>query len=161
MRLARLSSVALLALYTLFIAATFTGVVMQHPPFYPILLMPLVLLFLMIRLAMVAVNHYRSAKDKVLVISRGKQEFSYGPAATPESFSKKDIKEIITYGRRSKGGFTSLTRVNIRFVNGRSLDISCLIIPQETLTAKFPHCSKSEVGITFPFISRDAAVLSG
>jgi hypothetical protein len=161
MRLARLTSVALLALYTLFISATFTGVVIQHPPFYPILLMPLVLLFLIIRLAMVAVNHYRSAKDKVLIISRGKQEFSYGPAATPERFNKNDIKEIITYGRRAKGGFTALTRVEIRFLDGRCINISCLMIPQETLTAKFPHCSRSEVGTTFPLIIPSAAVPSG
>lgn len=156
-RLIKLGGLAFLALYSLLVSGMFMAVVLQHHSFFPILLLPLLLLFLMIRLALLAFNHYRCAKAKVLILSRGKQEFAYGPAATPASFNKKDIKEIITYGRRAKGGFTPFTRVELRFVDGHSLDISCLMISQETLVAKFPYCPRSEVPKTFPFITPSAA----
>lgn len=108
-----------------------------------------------------AINHYRAAKGNILIISRGKDEFSFGPIGSPETFSKKDIKEIRTYGMRGRGGsYPSLTDVAIVFTNDRLIEISCLMIRQMDLIAKFPHCPHTETHTLFPFIARDAAIPS-
>jgi len=150
-----------LCLYLLAVCAMCTAAVMtNHAPIL-LLLIPLSLLLLLGWIIALAFNHYRSAIGKVLIVSRGKQEFSYGPADSPEVFDKKDIREIITYGRTQKGGYPNLTRVEICFIDGRSLDLSCLLLPQPILVGKFPHIPQSTVPTTFCFITPSAAAPSG
>ena len=149
---------SLLALYLLILSSAF--LILTHFSIW-FILPPMAIYLLLARFGTLLLNHYRAAKDKVLILSKGKQEFTFGPPEALVTFDKKDIQEIITYGRRSKGSFVPLTRVEINFSDGRTLDISCLIIPQEKLIAKFPHCPKSEVGKTFPFITPASAALFG
>jgi hypothetical protein len=148
----------LLGLYVLILSSGFF--ILSHFSIFFIIL-PLAMLIWLAGFGALILNHYRAAKDKVLILSKGKQEFSFGPPTALATFNKKDIREIITYGRRSKGSYISLTRVEIDFSYGRTLDISCLIIPQEQLIAKFPNCPKSEVPTTFPFINPASAALFG
>jgi hypothetical protein len=149
-----------LCLYLLAICAMCTVPVMLNHALILLLLIPLALLILLGWIIALAVNHYRSASGKLLILSRGKQEFSYGSYDLPMVFNKKDIREIITYGRTQKGGYPNLTRVEICFVDGRSIDISCLLIPQPALVGKFPHIPQSIVPTTFCFITPSYAVPS-
>jgi hypothetical protein len=113
-------------------------------------------LFFVLRIVALGINHYRAAKDKLLIISRGKDEFSFGPSGAPVKFNKKDIREMITYGMKGRGGYSPFTRIEIRLVNGGSLDISCLLIQQTELAAKILDCPKSTVNKAFPFITPSA-----
>jgi hypothetical protein len=149
---------SLLGLYLLILSSGF--LILTHISIW-FILPPLAIYLLLAWFGALLRNHYRAAKDKVLILSKGKQEFSFGPPEALVTCDKTDIREIITYGRRSKGSFVPLTTVEINFTDGRALDISCLIIPQEKLIAKFPHCPKSEVPTTFPFINPASATLFG
>jgi hypothetical protein len=113
---------------------------------------PLALLVLLTRVASLAINHYRAAKGKILLLSRGKEEFSFGNIERPVTYYKKDIEQIITYGRRGRGGYPPLTRVEILFTDGSSIDISCLMIRQETIVGKFPDVAQSIIPKTWCFI---------
>jgi hypothetical protein len=120
-----------------------------------------VFLLLISRIAALAVNHYHAAKGNLLILSKGKDEFSFGPIESPALFSKKDIREIRTYGMRGKGGgYSSLTCVEIVFTDDRLIKISCLMIRQMDLKAKFPHCPQSEIKTLFPFITSSSATPS-
>jgi hypothetical protein len=123
----------------------------------PFLIMPLVLLILFIFQTALAVNHYKAARGRVLVISRGRDEFSYGPTENPVPYNKKDIMEIITYGGRTKGGYPRLTRVEISFKDGRSINISCLIIPRDSLVEKLAGYPQREDYRLLPFIPSGAS----
>jgi len=124
------------------------------------LLIPSALLFLCIGISLLFLNHYRSAKDKVLILSKGKDLFFYGSKDSPTPWHKKDILDVVTYGRRGRGGYPMLTRIAINFKDGQSIDISCLILRQEILVAKFPHCSQQLEKISFASIPPSAAIPS-
>lgn len=119
---------------------------------WPFLIPGVAFLIYAIALVVLLVNHYRSANSQVLVLSLGLREFSYGPAGNPVQFNKDDIAEIITHGMRAKGGYPALTRVEIMFKDGRGIDISCLILAQESLVSKFPGCPQTTDQVFLPFI---------
>ncbi|HEY4110298.1 hypothetical protein [Puia sp.] len=159
---ARLIGPVLAALFLLVVATVWTLGFLALTHFsIAFLILPAAMIILLVRIAALAANHYRSAKDKLLILSKGKDEFSFGNPFSLNTYNKKDIRQITTYGRRQRGGYPALTRVEIFFENGRTIDISCLIIHQETLVAKFPHTPHSIVGKSFPFINPDAAALFG
>ena len=113
----------------------------------------------MILVIILIINHVQAALGKVLILSRGKDEFSFGPASSPTTFDKKDIREIFTYGRRYRGGYAALTKVEIHFTDDRIIDISCLLIRYEDLAAKFPNCQQTVIPTTFPFFVSSQAAL--
>jgi len=123
----------------------------RHAP-YAVLLMAVPFLIIVLRMVPLLINHYRAANGRVLILSRGIQEFTYGPVVNPQRFNKSAIREIVTHGVRGRGGYSKMTWVEIIFANGQSLNISCLILKQEMLVAKFPHCQQSEDTMRFPFI---------
>ena len=87
-------------------------------------------------------NHYRSAHRQVLIMTKGADTFYYGPAEEPEMFDKKNIAEIITHGQKDPGRVYhgALVRIEIQLTNGRSLNISSLLIDQPLLVDKCPGC---------------------
>lgn len=117
-------------------------------------IIPITLWIILARVAALAANHYRYAKNKILILSRGKDEFSINHGFSQKKYYKKDIRQLITYGRRGRNGYPRLTRVEILFADGTSLDISCLLISQELMMSKFPGIQQSTVGKFFPFINR-------
>ena len=70
------------------------------------------------------------SRGQVLILSKGQDEFAYGPAANPIWRNKKDIVELITHGHRGRGGsYYAMTRVEIIFHNGEDpLNVSCLLL---------------------------------
>ena len=147
------SMIGLLCLF-LIVPAVFNASILasgKHT-LWPLLIPALGFLIFGTAQTLLLVNHYRSAKGKVLILSRGLQGFAYGPVADPRRFNKQDIAEIITHGMRGRGGYPVTTRVEIYFKDGQSINISCLIISQETLVSKFPDCPQTRDKILFPFI---------
>ena len=101
----------------------------------------------------VFINHYKAIRGNVLILSKGLDAFSYGPADNPRTFYKHDIANIATYGQQQKGGgFGAFTYVEIGFVNGAWLQISCLMLNWHDLLAKFPPCPKTAEQRWFPFL---------
>ncbi|MDR3714667.1 MAG: hypothetical protein P4L51_17775 [Puia sp.] len=98
------------------------------------------------------VNHYKASKDKVLILSKGKDEFFYGEEDSPAKFNKKDILDVTTYGMRQRGGYSCLTRVEINFKDGHSIDLSCLMLFHEKLMPKFTGVATHKRMRPFPFI---------
>jgi hypothetical protein len=104
-----------------------------------------------------AINHYRAARGRLLVISAGKSEFLYGPSALPRSYDKRQILEMVTYGMSGRGGgYNWLTRVKINFKDGTSINLSGLVISRSTLMGKLPGCPQEEKTVLFPFIPLSA-----
>ena len=104
-------------------------------------------------------NHYRNFKDSRLVISRGQDIFYFGKTSSPEAFNKNDIENMVLYrapGRRSNK--VDLSSLNIRFTDGREINISGLMIDPYKFLDKLPrrthHQSKFRF---FNFIAAPAA----
>jgi len=129
-------------------------------PVIVLTMIPIVGICLFIYLARVFLNHYTAAKGKLLILSRGKELFFYGAEDSPEQFDKKDIRDVVTYGRRARYGYSRLTRVEINFKNNSSINISCLIIRQEDLALKFPDNSCRIIKKLLPLIPPSAGVAS-
>lgn len=109
----------------------------------------------------VFINHYKAIRGNVLILSKGLDAFSYGPADNPTTFYKHDIANIATYGQQQKGGgFGAFTYIEIIFTNGTWLQISCLMLNWYDLLAKFPPGPRTKESQWFPFMNRDASALS-
>ncbi len=154
MNLARLTgAIAVICLFLMIPAMLTFGVLAPGKSgFWPFLIPAFAFLcFAAVRIVLL-VNHYRFASGQVLMVSLGLREFSYGPAGNPDRFNKDDSRQIITHGMRAKGGYPALTRVEIIFADGKSIDISCLIMSQEDLVAKFPGIPQSKDEVFLPFM---------
>jgi hypothetical protein len=97
-------------------------------------------------------NHASACRGQVLIVSKGRDEFAYGPADAPHWMNKKDIVELITHGRRAKGGYFAMTRVEIILQHDPSVDISCLLLNWDDLMRKFPGIPQSVIGESFPLM---------
>ena len=107
----------------------------------------------------IASSDYEKAKE-LLQLEDDPDGAAYGPAAAPIWRNKLDIAELITHGRRSRGGYSATTRVEITFKNNASFNISCLFISWDDLMQKFPGYPTSVKGETFPFMPPDASAPS-
>lgn len=104
------------------------------------------------RLLLLLINHYKVARGMVLIISRGKDIFFFGPEDSPAQFNKNDILDVITYGIKGRYNYGRLARVEINLTDGHSINISCLIIRQDTLINKFRNQNCREIRKAFPFM---------
>lgn len=114
--------------------------------------------FLLVGLSFLAlfVNHYKHSRGQVLILSKGNDTFYYGNKTNPQKFEKKNILDIVTYGRKGKGGTYDgyVVRVEINFKDGHSLNASTLIIVHSTLFGKLSGYPTSEEKTTFPYMPR-------
>jgi len=106
-----------------------------------------------------SINHYRASRNKILSLSRGNPLFYYGDINAPIAYDKKDIQEVVQYG----GGRSSdrLSRTEIIFKDGSSINVSGMILSSDRMAAKFPHQNISYrlFGLRF-FIPRVSATPS-
>ena len=154
----RILPVVLLLVVFLWPLLTMSFLGLEVPSFgHFLLLIPAVFCVYYLRLISVIVNHYRASEGKVLILSKGKDDFAYGPANDPIPLRKQDIRSIVTYGRVNRGGYPSWTKVKITFKDGRSIDISCLLIEHDKLIGKFPGRTSSVIKKFFPFMPPSAA----
>jgi hypothetical protein len=158
---ARLLGASAPSLFLLFYAALASfAVLFGNPSVHPLLFVAIPFWLASFFFGRLLLNHVRATRGKVLILSRGKDEFAYGPANTPQWMNKKDVVELITHGRRGRGGYYAVTRVEIVLQHDPSVDISCLLLNWDDLMRKFPGIPQSVVGETFPFIPRDVSAPS-
>ncbi|HVU56538.1 MAG TPA: hypothetical protein VHD83_15845 [Puia sp.] len=88
-------------------------------------------------LTSLCINHYRASRNKILSLSRGNPLFYYGDINAPAVYDKKDIQKVVQYG----GGRSNdrLSRTQIIFKDGSSINISGLILPADKMAVKFPR----------------------
>ena len=100
-------------------------------------------------------NYYRYAKGKMLIISKGHDQFWFGPSDNPEQFTKTEILQVKRYcspGNRSP--VNAFAWVEIELKNARSLVIPNLLINDLELTGKLSEYPLETVK-GFPSIPRD------
>jgi hypothetical protein len=106
-------------------------------------LAPVTLLFLLLLIGSPLVylffNYLSVDKDSYLQISKGHDEFLYGPIDQKKSYSKLDITEINAYGvRNSRSPWSECEVFLISFNNGEQIQFTSLLIDGNTLRNKFP-----------------------
>lgn len=139
--------------FFLFAILTHLRSALHAQPYGYLSLLPCILLTLVtVPITILYANHWRAARGRVLILSRGKDIFYYGPADSPTAYSKDDILEVVTVGARGRNGYPRTTQVEIDFKNGTALYLSCLLLPQYEMVSKFPQCRQRTQKTIFPFI---------
>jgi hypothetical protein len=100
-------------------------------------------------------NHYWYSRDLILIMTKGNDLFYFGPSEHPKAFNKKEILNLTTHGSRGRGGSyeSVLVREEINFTDGRSINISTILIGHGLLLDKLPGIPLKEEREIFPFIS--------
>jgi hypothetical protein len=100
-------------------------------------------------------NHYWYSRNLVLTMTKGNDLFYFGPSEHPKAFNKKDILNLTTHGSRGRGGSFegNLLREEINFTDGRSINISTILIGHGLLLDKLPGIPLKEEREFFPFLS--------
>jgi len=98
------------------------------------------LLFLTIGIFLIrlCINHYRASKNKILSISRGNPLFYYGDVNAPTVYDKNNIRQVVQYGG-TRSSNDRLSRTEIIFKDGSTINVSGLILSSDIMSAKFPH----------------------
>jgi len=151
------STLALLSFVVLYCCiVSVAAVLVISSPYNPmvaklaLIFMGLLCMSLGITLIAQFVNHYRSSNGRILIIARGNPIFYFGDIDRPDAYNKKDIQEITRYG--ASRGAEGLKRTEIIFKDGRSVDISGLILAPYRLQAKFPGLLFNNRQVSFPFL---------
>lgn len=161
---------SLFCVYILFFLTTTAAILLQglhgnRPLFF--LFIPFTLfLSLGFLLAAQFVNQWRSADGKVLILSKGKDIFYYGPKDNPQAFSKQEIQKICFVSPRNlqSGKFGNFVRIDLHPKDGSnnidSLYLPSILIKDWDSLPKFPTSKVEFKYSPFPFIPRDAPVPS-
>lgn len=87
-------------------------------------------------------NYYNYAKDKILIMSKGNDNFYFGNADSPVLYNKKDIMEYTVFrpgGRSQIGGFVI---VSIELNNGTVLKIPNILVDYQAMEQKLFEYTK-------------------
>jgi hypothetical protein len=130
------------------------------PAFIILAALSLIFLITGIFIMALSINHYRESRNKILYLSRGNTKFFYGEINAPTAYDKKDILRLVQYG--GTRGDDRLSRTEIIFKDGSSINISGLILSSDKVAAKFPHQAygSSSFGFRMYFIPRAASAPS-
>jgi len=160
----------LFCLYLLFFMISTVVLLLQGSKSNPaslLLLIPLGLFLTLGALLMAQfVNQWRSAKGKVLILSKGKDTFYYGRMDAPGVFNKQDIQSIWYVSPRNlqSGKFGNFICIDLR-PNDTNKEVNSLYLPSLLIRdcdvlPKFPSIQAVYKRKNFPFIPRDAATPS-
>jgi len=160
----------LFCLYLLFFISTTVVLLLQGSKGNPatfLLIIPLGLFLSLGALLMAQfVNQWRSAKGKVLILSKGKDTFYYGRMEAPQAFNKQDIQSIWYVSPRNlqSGKFGNFIRIDLKPKDANtevnSLYLPSLLIRDWDVLAKFPSIKAVYTRKNFPFIPRDVSTPS-
>ena len=99
------------------------------------------------------VNYLKAARGKVLEISRGQDEFSFGDKGSVFSYNKKDLTGLMHYqASGSRNPWSGFSYVEIIFRDGKMIRIPNLMISVTALLSKFPDILPKVRRIAVPFI---------
>jgi len=105
-------------------------------------------------------NYYHQAKGKVVIMSKGKDEFWYGPSDDPEKFDKKEIMQVTLYENSGRSLTSGFARIEIEFKDGRCVNISNLLIDRQALLDKLFEYPIKNVSAGWPSIPSSASTPS-
>jgi hypothetical protein len=92
-------------------------------------------------------NYYLFAKNKILIMSKGNDEFYFGDKSDPERFNKKDISLVTTYSPGSyRNPVAAFSLVKIEFTNHVPIRIPNIFVSELAIRDKLyqqPHVNKS------------------
>jgi hypothetical protein len=85
----------------------------------------------------VVFNYYLFAKNKILIISKGNDEFYFGDKSNPERFDKKDISLVTTYSPGSyRNPVSAFSLVKIEFTNHLPIRIPNIFVSEIAIMDK-------------------------
>lgn len=97
-------------------------------------------------------NYYAYSKDKVLIMSKGNDEFYFGNIIHPAKFNKKDILQFTLKRHRNyKSPISSFAIVSIELKDGTNIKIPNLLVNYYSMEQKLRECAKIEKG-GFPLL---------
>jgi hypothetical protein len=105
-------------------------------------------------------NYYHQAKGKVLIMSKGNDEFWYGPSDAPDKFDKKEIVQVTLYENSGRSLTSGFARIEIQFKDTRCLNISNLLINRQALLDKLFAYPIRNVSAGWPSIPSSSPTLS-
>ena len=98
-------------------------------------------------------NYYHSAKGKLLIMSKGNDEFYYGNIYAPIKYNKNEILQYTLVETRSHRSILSLFAfIKIEFKDGKIIIIPNLLVDCNRLSDKLFQHRKIIKGRIFPFI---------
>jgi hypothetical protein len=82
-------------------------------------------------------NYYLFAKNKILIMSKGNDEFYFGDKTNPERFNKKDISLVTTYSPGSyRNPVSAFSLVKIEFTNHLPIRIPNIFVSETAIQDK-------------------------
>ena len=103
---------------------------------------------------MVFFNYYNYVKDKILIMSKGNDNFYFGNIDSPVKYDKRDILQYTTIrSRGSRNQFSGFAIILIEFKNGTVLKIPNLLVDYTSLEQKlfeYPRIDKNK----FPYLRK-------
>lgn len=92
-------------------------------------------------------QYYSYSKDKILIISKGNDQFVFGDKISPSIYKKSDIAQFtISRVRNSKHTISSFALVTIELKDGTELKIPNIIVDHSALEYKLTGIPKIESG---------------
>lgn len=145
--------------FLLFYLIAMLGLLISAPARRGYLAVPLVvslaflgLIVVMALTLAVLFNHYRTARGKILIISRGNDIFYYGDENNPEQYDKKDITKVIIVGpNNSRTEYTTFVNLEMGLIT-QGLHIPGMLIPKSQLLNKLPGYPQMTKNKWFSFI---------
>jgi len=97
-------------------------------------------------------NYYFKARDKILIMSKGRDTFYYGSKASPDKYDKKNILQITRIQlKNTKSSLASFAIIKIEFINGGIIKIPNLLIDEDDLQSKL-YAYKKILKNTYPIL---------
>ena len=98
------------------------------------------------------INYYNYVKHKILIMSKGNDDFYFGNIDNPLKYDKKDILKYTTIrSRSSRSQLSRFAIIEIEFINGTILKIPNLLVDYTALEDKlfeYPRIEKNR----FPYL---------
>lgn len=94
-------------------------------------------LFLSLGNILLMINYYRADRDKVLILSKGQDEFWFGTSEHLTAYLKKDIQEIKVYQNEQNKLWGSYSLYEITCSNGDVIYFSSILVSDSEVRNKF------------------------
>jgi hypothetical protein len=88
------------------------------------------------------INYYYYARGKILLMSRGNDEFYFGKVDAPLKFRKDDILKCITINAGNRSPISFFATVELHFKTGEVLNIPNIFVDEFDLLVKLRQCEQ-------------------
>jgi hypothetical protein len=98
------------------------------------------------------IKSYFYCKDLSIQISKGKDAFFIANKTDIEWFSKKEMECLKMYNTKGRSLWSLYTIIELRFNNGRIIQLPNLLINSSDLWAKMPEVRYESEDVILPYI---------